>query len=47
MVTKKAASKKLKVKKDTIKDLDVKGKASRVKGGGNCVVSNHQVKITR
>ena len=48
MVTKKAAGKKLKVKKDTIKDLDVKGKGSRVKGGGICPMSTgRQVKITR
>ena len=34
MVTKKApAGKKLKLKKDTIKDLDAKGRAGRVKGG--------------
>jgi len=34
MVTKKApAGKKLKLKKETIKDLDAKGKASEVKGG--------------
>jgi hypothetical protein len=38
MVTKKAAGKKtrakLKLKKDTIKDLNVKGKVGNVKGGG-------------
>jgi hypothetical protein len=51
MVTKKAAGKKLKVKKDTIKDLDLKGRRENVKGGqktgggGGCPTTmNHLVK---
>ena len=44
MVTKKAVGKKLKVKKETIKDLDVKVKASQVKGGYTCPTTmNHKV----
>jgi hypothetical protein len=44
--TKTSAGKNLKLKKETLKDLDVKGKASRVKGGtliGRGVVGNEVI----